>query len=112
MTDELKYDPELPYAFVGNGKVFARFADLNTAKAHRLYVTVGEVIDTTPKPKIPEGAEFICWSDGSGRSVAIWENFNPTKPWDFNGVYYSEEKLLEDEIGDAEVTVLVRKEAS
>lgn len=73
-----------------------------------------EVIDTTPKPKIPEDAEFIYCPSWSGSGVyarrighvenRVWETSNPISRVD-------ESELLE-RIGDAEVTVLVRKDKS
>jgi len=105
---ELKYDPELPFAIeMQPGLVWARF--LTESDAHD-YVERegGTFVDTTPKPKIPDDARFLHWFADAGNYVAIWENFNPLKPWGLESAYYSEEELLE-EIGDAEVTVLVRK---
>lgn len=110
---DIKYDPELPFAFIStaNRKV-ARFADREIATRFGREVMVGSVVDTTPKPKIPEDAEFIyyiSWSNSGAyaRRVGhaannVWETSNPISRID-------EEDLLKT-IGDAEVTVLVRKE--
>ncbi|QOC59408.1 hypothetical protein SEA_LIFES_83 [Microbacterium phage Lifes] len=69
-------------------------------------IGVGEVIDTTPKPKIPEDAQHITWGTETlaySRYVDdLWYGWN-------HGHGLSDEELLEM-IGDAEVTVLVRKE--
>lgn len=109
--NELKYDPELPYVFINEGgsQVYARFKHEGDAGVFRERCNFGIVIDTTPKPKIPEDAEFICWATPSGKVVAILENYNPLKPWSVDGVYYDESRLI-DIIEDAEVTVLIRKE--
>lgn len=56
-------------------------------------------------------AEFVTWQMNGANEVAIYADFNPLKPWEWAGVYYSQEGLL-DEIGDGEVTVLVPKEDS
>ncbi len=109
---EIAYDPELPYAFLNTSdELVARFSEPWLAERFEKEIAVGKVVDTTPKPKIPEGAEFIYWDTRSGKMVAVRENYNPFKPWEWEGHYFSEEDLLK-EIGDAEVTVLVRKDAS
>lgn len=110
MTTEYAYDPELPYVIESkdDGALIARFAEVNTASNVARLDFSFNVIDTTPKPKIPEDAEFITWGYGAGQEVAFRENFNPRKPWSFYGGYYSSEALIEL-IGDAEVTVLVPK---
>lgn len=108
---ELKYDPELPFAFISTAnREVARFADREIAARFGKEIAVGSVVDTTPKPKIPEGAEFIYWDNGDGKVVAVRENYNPLKPWAIDGLYFDEADLIERFIGDAEVTVLVRKE--
>lgn len=109
---ELKYDPELPFAYASPTRVYARFAIREDAEAWQERIGVGDVIDTRPKPKIPEDAEFICyssWADSThyARRIGhpsnnVWETSNPV-------VLVDEEDLLA-RIGDAEVTVLVRKE--
>lgn len=113
---DIKYDPELPYAviLIGSGELNARFKYLNEAETHRGTATWLEIVDTTPKPKIPEDAEFIyyiSWSNSGAyaRRVGhaannVWETSNPISRID-------EEDLLKT-IGDTEVTVLVRKEES
>lgn len=112
VSDELKHDPELPYVYLGvDDIVFARFRDEEDAGIFEERVGYGEVVDTTPKPKIPEDAEFIYWENGAGKTVAVRQNYNPNKPWEIDGVYFGEPELLLS-IGDAEVTVLVRKEES
>lgn len=120
MTD-IAYDPELPYAVVQIRSddptnfplgVIARLRDRDDAINMEDVYAPGyvEVIDTTPKPKIPADAEYIAWSPTFFRmDMAFRDEGNPSKPWAYDGIRYSEESLLE-EIGDAEVTVLeVRK---
>lgn len=61
MTAEYAYDPAFPYVVVGtaSGVAHARYRFRDDA------VSFGrgfcEVIDTTPKPLIPEDALFITW---------------------------------------------------
>lgn len=112
---DIKYDPELPFAVVYSDKdettVTSRFIEREDAESwleYNNYLNT-RVVDTTPKPKIPEGAEFITWLMNGANEVAIYVDFNPLKPWEWAGMYYSEEDLLV-EIGDSEVTVLVRKD--
>lgn len=109
---ELKYDPELPIwvSYSLGDRPVARFRNLVDAHSYRdMFMYAGVVIDTTPKPKIPEDAEFITWMMNGANAVAIYVEFNPLKPWEWGGIYYSQEELLK-EIGDDEVTVLVRKD--
>lgn len=118
MSDELKYDPELPFVAVGMStrEVFARFSNLEGAVAFSddgPYVV--EVIDTTPKPKIPEGAEYITWSDpydNGEERIAMRYGHPANKVWRVGVDTLDELDLLNDWIGDAEVNVLVRKEES
>lgn len=111
---DIEYDPELPFVVRlqgGDRGINSRFKYRNEAETHIGTATWLELVDTTPKPKIPGDAEFIYWTEGSEKMVAVHENFNPNKPWELGGVFYSERDIL-DFIGDAEVTVLVRKEES
>lgn len=110
---DIKYDPELPYVVLDfGGHVIVRFADKHIAEFFaKNHVNYKTVIDTTPKPKIPEDAEFIyyiSWSNSGAyaRRVGhaannVWETSTPISRID-------EEDLLKT--GAAEVTVLVRKE--
>ncbi len=62
MTD-YKHDENLPYVVVGvDGRVLARFRYQDVAED-----CMGEsfVIDTTPKPRVPEDAKFITWFDSN-----------------------------------------------
>jgi hypothetical protein len=105
---EIKYDPELPFAFISTAnREVARFADREIAARFGKEVMVGRVVDTTPKPKIPEDAEFVTWR---GDRNSILEFAEKTQGyWSWSGLEISEIALTEV-IGDAEVTVLVRKE--
>lgn len=108
---ELKYDPELPFAFISTAnREVARFADREIAARFGKEIAVGSVVDTTPKPKIPEDAEFIVWptKDGIGPEFAVP---NEDGPWHWDGDTLVEAQILRF-VGDAEVTVLVRKEDS
>lgn len=107
---EFTYDPELPFAFVGsNGSVYARFSQRELAMRYGREVQAGAVIDTTPKPKIPSDAEFIMWWAPETQRFA-WRVPLGWKYWEVSASLFGDQKTLESEIGDAEVTVLVRKE--
>lgn len=61
MTD-YEYDENLPYVVeTGGGNVVARFHDLE--EAGRYAVPPRRIVDTTPKPRVPDDAEFITWLD-------------------------------------------------
>lgn len=126
MTD-IKYDPELPFAVTtkkypeGTSYVIARFNNEQDAVDWAESPFPGghedgtEVIDTTPKPKIPEGAEYITWSDpydNGEERIAMRYGHPANKVWRVGVDTLDELHLLKDWIGDAEVTVLVRKEDS
>lgn len=110
----IEYDSELPYAFLNTSKeVVARFSELWLAERFEREIAVGEVVDTTPKPKIPEDAEFITWSDpydNGEERIAMRYGHPANKVWRVGVDTLDELDLLNDWIGDAEVTVLVRKE--
>lgn len=110
---DYEYDPDFPYVTRSGvtGYVSGRFPTRENAEKWTDGDEWVEIIDTTPKPKIPEDARFVHWFVRGGNFIATREGFNPLKPWELEGVYYTEESLLK-EIGDAEVTVLVRKEES
>lgn len=107
MTD-IKYDPELPFAFVGtSGEVVARFSDFEFARRFGVDCLVGSVVDTTPKPKVPEDAEFIIWEFEGETNMAYREDHD----WYTSEGWWTT-RDLEEALKDAEVTVLVRKEES
>lgn len=63
---EYAHDPELPFVLVYStgDKPLARFrmeGDANAFASH--FMSESLVIDTTPKPLIPEDAMFIYWRD-------------------------------------------------
>lgn len=109
----LKHDPELPFAVRVrfSEELLGRFSDLQDAEQIAGSVYGGydtEVIDTTPKPKIPEDAEFIIWptKDGIGPEFAA---LNQDGLWQWDGDRFAQSQMIRY-IGDSEVTVLVRKE--
>lgn len=104
---DIKYDPELPFAYASPTYVHARFAIREDAEAWQKRVGVGEVIDTRPKPKIPEDADYILWQL-EGEIQMAYRGGGPYD-WYGNTEAWTNEQLLE-EVGDAEVTVLVRRE--
>lgn len=113
---ELKYDPELPFALttIGGAIIGRAVNEFVANQLHKAMDRYGQVIDTTPKPKIPEDAEFVQWdaSDQSfyamryGKTDEWWVTYSGASEDSF---YYLSDLLIL--IGDAEVTVLVRKEA-
>lgn len=109
MTD---HDPEFPYVIKDySGHVFAKFHKREKglakwfAENHPHYK---EVIDTTPRPKIPEDARFIYWTDNNVEYYArktvegIWID-------DLSEEYPNVSSLIA-KVGDSDVTVLVPKE--
>lgn len=60
MTD-YEYDEKLPYVVARHGKI-ARFNDEVWANWIAGGIN-GEVIDTTPKPRVPEDAMHVTWFD-------------------------------------------------
>lgn len=112
---EIKHDPELPYAFVGStGNVSARFAMRDLAIRYGREIQVGSVIDTTPKPKIPEDAEFILVDTEDTFRDIYCKLADPSEDAGYywfrtaDRMSYGADEI-DDLIGDAEVTVLVRK---
>ncbi|MGO2600862.1 MAG: hypothetical protein ACTH7X_08745 [Brevibacterium aurantiacum] len=71
MTD-YEYDPDLPYvvAWSKNGDLVARFARRCDADHACKLAFAARVIDTTPKPRVPEDAEFITWIGSSIRGIS------------------------------------------
>ena len=109
MTD-YPYDPDLPFAVVavGSGLVHARFRFREGAESYA-GTAWADVIDTTPKPRIPEDAEFIYWQTESGTGYyARWDEAE--SEWQLHtGARYTLNDLL-DRAGDAEIIVLGRKD--
>lgn len=105
---ELKHDPELPFAYVLDRGVFARFRAIEDALSFASLVGDGEVIDTTPKPKIPEDAQHITW----GKGATAYSRRGDGWVGGSNEGIISEQDLIEGFIGEAEIIVLVRKEES
>ena len=96
----------VPFAFISTAnREVARFADREIAARFGKEVMVGSVVDTTPKPKIPEDAEFIVWKTGGETYMAYREGGE----WYGSEEWWPEE-ALSLELKDAEVTVLVRKD--
>ena len=117
MKTEYAYDPNFPYVVKGGfGYPYARFNQLEVAVQAAAELDT-QVIDTTPKPKIPEDAEFILVNSEDSAADVYRKMPDQTEP---RGYYwyrlidmtsYADEEMPEL-IGDAEVTVLVPKETS
>lgn len=113
---DIDYDPELPFAYLDNGNIqlYARFKHRSDAEVFRDRCNFGNIVDTTPKPKIPEDAEFIAWydpSDNGEERIARRYGHPANKVWRIGWDTIEESELM-SYIGDAEVTVLVRKEGT
>lgn len=68
MTD-YEYDPDLPYVVTIAGVIQARFRSYSRAGEHAADLNHfrARVIDTTPKPRVPEDALYIAYQDPHGR---------------------------------------------
>lgn len=111
-SSQIAHDPELPFAVVGqnSGRLYARFlhrreADLFVDSARQ--VRNVEVIDTTPKPRIPVDAKYLVFFDREGRPEFAYQEGEAlgVNLWKYSGVRYAEDGLLPI-IGDREITVL------
>lgn len=112
---ELKYDPELPFAVIiredhQENTIVGRCSSYDYAEQ---LVNAGsrilrEIVDTTPKPKIPEDAEFVRWDAPSGKYDYYARKMSGGS-WRLDrGTVLSLTELIQT-IGDSEVTVLVAK---
>lgn len=112
---DLKHDPEFPYVVLiredhGPDNILGKFSDIAyaTQLKNAGIAALREVVDTTPKPKIPDDAQHITWGKKqvaySRHYDGLWYGWN-------HGRGLSEAELL-TWIGDDEVTVLVHKEES
>ncbi len=110
---EYAYDPEFPYIVESRktGRYVARFADPMKAMH---YASDNEglwVIDTTPRPKIPEDARFLLYTDASGTEhVAVKVDTDGGHVWWNGSDRYEKEPVLLALIGSREITVLIPKE--
>ena len=110
---EYPHDPDFPFLVVTTDeKQIAKFRSKFLAEGYRRISKTGavwEIIDTTPKPRIPVDALYITWVWANKQKFAIRDR---ELFWDTNGFRFTENELLE-EIGDTEITVLdPRKEES
>lgn len=81
------YDPDLPYVVTHGTLSVARFFNPEHAREFResrRFKNDYRVVDTTPKPRVPEDATFITWTVGGLRYTAFrnildsW-NYAPAK---------------------------------
>ena len=65
---DYEYDPDLPYVVAGavTGMLSARFRSGVDAEVYAFGHAYLEVIDTTPKPRVPEDAQFITYQGRTG----------------------------------------------
>lgn len=91
MTD-YEYDEKLPYVVVGavTGRLSARFWSGVDAEVYAHGHAYLEVIDTTPKPRVPEEAQYVMWTAFGTAAVAVR---NDRAEWGVNGAFYSLEDL-------------------
>lgn len=111
--EDLKHDPELPYAFIYKGNLEARFHYETDANEFFECCGYGEVVNTTPKPKIPADAKYITWinqADNGEALIAFKYGHPDNKVWKVGWDYYDEADLISELIGDSEVVVLVPRE--
>ncbi|MGO2600912.1 MAG: hypothetical protein ACTH7X_08995 [Brevibacterium aurantiacum] len=66
MTD-YEYDPKLPYVLVNTltGDMMGRATSRLIAKNFSAGLAI-KIIDTTPKPRVPEDAKYITWVHRNG----------------------------------------------
>lgn len=110
---EFTYDPEFPWVVTNiQGSIISRAVNEFVAnQLHKAMDFYGQVLDTTPKPKIPEDAEFVYVELKDGpyyvrkRADGSWVDQTSSR---FTSTDHLT-RFLKGE-GDAEVTVLVRKE--
>ena len=106
---EYEYDENLPYVVESvvrdEGGLIARFARRNDAEHAVIQAFNARVIDTTPKPRIPDDAKFISWTyPESGLICAAARGIDG---WHYDGDYnLTSEELIANYIEDEAVTVL------
>lgn len=103
MTD-YEYDEDLPFVVVAHGVAQARFRTAGDAWGFLggLHIS-GSVIDTTPKPRVPDDAKFITWlPNGSSRWYAERRNGD----WSVDGATYDTLEDLPGVTPDTVFTVL------
>ena len=62
-----EYDPDLPYVVAyPDGTVACRTDTLVHAEVFRDRIAARHVIDTTPKPRVPDDAKFITYQGRTG----------------------------------------------
>lgn len=108
---DLKHDPEFPYAIVFNGHVIAKFPAEGMGKVNAIQYAAdvydSELVDTTPKPKIPADADYLIWEFNGETGMA----YRDGGEWYGAVEWWTGEEMAEN-LKFAEVTVLVRKEES
>lgn len=98
MTD-YEYDEDLPYVVEREGDQVARFAEQEAAEHFASQRYLHRVIDTTPKPRVPEDAKFVTWP---AWGTVFTARQTQVGNWDMNGSQYSS---LEDLPGVTPETV-------
>ena len=81
MTD-YEYDEKLPYVVVGvvTGLLAARFRSGVDAEIYAFGHAYLKVIDTTPKPSVPDDAKFITWYE-TGNLYPHYARRTPDGTW-------------------------------
>lgn len=106
---ECEYDEKFPYVVATtSGTAMGRFPDAGMAdrfaETFRLHFSP-DIIDTTPRPRIPDDAKFITWTY-SGVEF-IYAAARGVDGWHYDGTYgLTSEELIETYIGDEAITVL------
>lgn len=63
---EYKYDENLPYVVEYLSEAVARFREFDEADAWAGGARNHRIIDTSPKPRVPEDAKFVTWCGRDG----------------------------------------------
>lgn len=109
MTD-YEYDEKLPYVVVGavTGRLSARFWSGVDAEEYALGHAYLEVINTTPKPRVPDDAAAIVWWLNGCAYIARHDGLGD---WVLNGSSYDSPEDLPGVTPDTVFTVLEERKS-
>lgn len=81
MTDH-EYDPKLPYVLENTltGDTMGRATSRLIAKNFSAGLAI-KIIDTTPKPRIPDDAQWITWLDSDTKRRVAWYWGGESRKW-------------------------------
>ena len=109
MSTEYEYDENLPYVVESvvrdEERLIARFAQRVDAEHAVIQAFNARVIDTTPKPRIPDDARYITWTHSE--EGLICAAARGVDGWHYDGDYnFTSDELIANYIGDEAITVL------